>query len=174
MNARQRRQDRRRMVRRAEGIHPDAFPAKCPITGRPYFMTLEHPGLGMVPTYGGPYDSFTIPRAEGEASQPWHERELRSERYDHDAGWWVEGGEPIPLRIIHDEVLQDLQWGPTVPHRLLPKAWQGGLNNDDLRAAFKLKLPSVEPTDRDLSMFALGIETGADGVIGLDGAQQHE
>ena len=82
---------------------------KCPITGRPFFMTLDHPDLGRVPTYGGPYDSYTIPAPEGEPTDQWHERELRSERYDHDAGWWVEGGEPIPLRIVHEDVLFKLQ-----------------------------------------------------------------
>lgn len=39
-------------------------------------------------------------------------------------------------------------------------AWQGGLDNEQLRAAFKRKLPAVEPTDRDLSVFALGVEVG--------------
>ena len=86
-------------------LHPE----KCPVTGRPFFMTLDHPELGDVPTYGGPYDSYTIPAPEGEPTDPWHERELRSERYDHDAGWWVEGGEPIPLRIVHEDVLFKLQ-----------------------------------------------------------------
>lgn len=110
MNARQRRQDRRRITRRAEGIHPDAIPAKCPITGRPYFMTLDHPELGMVPTYGGPYDSYSIPHAEGKASQPWHERELVQHRYDHDAGGWLlDVVETIPLRIIHDDVRDRLE-----------------------------------------------------------------
>ncbi|WP_199740033.1 hypothetical protein [Acidovorax sp. FJL06] len=93
----------------AEGVHKDAYPEKCPITGRPYFMSLDHPELGMVPTYGGPYDSYTIPAPDGEPTDPWHERELRCERYDHDAGWWTEGGEPVPLRIIHEDVLFALE-----------------------------------------------------------------
>lgn len=91
------------------GPSRDLHPEKCPVTGRPFFMTLDHPELGDVPTYGGPYDSYTIPAPEGEPTDPWHERELRSERYDHDAGWWVEGGEPIPLRIVHEDVLFKLQ-----------------------------------------------------------------
>lgn len=92
-------------------LHPE----KCPITGRPFFMTLDHPELGSVPTYGGPYDSYTIPAPEGEPTDPWHERDLRSERYDHDAGWWVEGGEPIPLRIVHEDVLFKLQEDAEAP-----------------------------------------------------------
>lgn len=84
-------------------------PDKCPITQLPFFMWLDHPDLGYVPTYGGPFDSFTIPAIEGEPTDPWHEREFRSERYDHDAGYWVEGGEPIPLLLIHESVLFALQ-----------------------------------------------------------------
>lgn len=38
---------------------------------------------------------------------------------------------------------------------------QAGLSNDDLRAAFESKLPGVNPTERDLSIFALGAEVGA-------------
>jgi hypothetical protein len=40
--------------------------------------------------------------------------------------------------------------------------WQGGMSNDELRAAFKAKLPNAEPSERDLTMFALGVEVGAD------------
>lgn len=81
-------------------------PAKCPITGRPFFMMLEHPELGWVPTYGGPYDSYTIPHPDGNADQPWHERELLVHRYDHDLGGWrMDAVEVIPLRIIHEDVL---------------------------------------------------------------------
>ncbi|HCO9878511.1 TPA: ead/Ea22-like family protein, partial [Escherichia coli] len=34
-------------------------PDICPITGRAFFMWIEHPTLGNVPTYGGPLDSYT-------------------------------------------------------------------------------------------------------------------
>ncbi|MEE1886376.1 hypothetical protein [Pseudomonas carassii] len=37
------------------------YPDECPITGRQFFMWIEHPDDGMVPTYGGPFDSYTIP-----------------------------------------------------------------------------------------------------------------
>lgn len=56
-------------------------PDICPITGRAFFMWIEHPTLGNVPTYGGPLDSYTIPTKDGEFS---------CERYDHDFGGWVE------------------------------------------------------------------------------------
>lgn len=62
--------------------------AKCPITGRAFWGNISHPKLGMVATYGGPWDTFTIPVREADG-------ELRSERYDQDAGHWIEGGELI-------------------------------------------------------------------------------
>lgn len=37
---------------------------------------------------------------------------------------------------------------------------QGGLTNEQLRAAWARKLPGVEPNDRELSAFALGVEVG--------------
>lgn len=91
-----------------EGVHADPYPRKCPITGRPYFMHLQHPEHGLIPTFGGPYDSYSMPYAEGEPTDPWHGRELSVHRYDHDRGHWVED-ESIPLRIIFDEVLWKLQ-----------------------------------------------------------------
>ena len=91
-----------------EGIHLNPYPAKCPITGLPYFMHLEHPEHGFIPTFGGPYDSYSIPHAEGSPDELWHERELVSHRYCHDRGHWVDD-EFIPLRIIHEDVLSELQ-----------------------------------------------------------------
>ncbi|WP_054074782.1 hypothetical protein [Comamonas testosteroni] len=91
-----------------EGVHSDPYPKKCPITGRPYFMHLHHPEHGLIPTFGGPYDSYSMPYAEGEPTDPWHERELSVHRYDHDRGHWVED-ESIPLRIIFEEALLELQ-----------------------------------------------------------------
>lgn len=87
----------------------DGYPAACPITGRPFFMALLHPALGTVPTYGGPYDSYTIPAPEmSDAGAPLHQRELVCERYDHDRGDWV-APEIVPLRIIEDAALIALE-----------------------------------------------------------------
>lgn len=86
-----------------------SFPDKCPITRRPFFMVLEHPELGLVPTYGGPYDSYTIPHMEGQPDQLFHERELACHRYDHDLGSWHADEEGIPLRIVNEDVLNELQ-----------------------------------------------------------------
>lgn len=44
----------------------------------------------------------------------------------------------------------------TKPEALLP----GGMDNKELREAWGRKLPGVEPTDRDLTAFALGVEVG--------------
>ncbi|MES2415149.1 MAG: hypothetical protein V4614_15185 [Pseudomonadota bacterium] len=89
------------------------YPEKCPITRRPFFMVIDHPTMGAVPTYGGPYDSYTIPVMQGESDQQMHQRELDVEHFDHDRGHWVET-ETIPLRVIHDDFLPDDE-PPTVP-----------------------------------------------------------
>jgi hypothetical protein len=90
---------------------PVAYPDKCPITRRDFFMLIEHPTLGLVPTYGGPFDSYTIPHMEGTADQPWHERELICHRFDHDEGYWMDdvmGVETIPMRVISEGALNEL------------------------------------------------------------------
>jgi len=56
-------------------------PDECPITGRKFFMWIEHPDGGMVPTYGGPFVSHTIPTRDGDDG-------FCCERYDHDYGGW--------------------------------------------------------------------------------------
>ncbi|EGV9179122.1 ead/Ea22-like family protein [Salmonella enterica subsp. enterica serovar Stanley] len=70
-------------------------PDVCPITGRKFFMWIEHEKLGYVPTYGGPFDSYTIPTRDSSD-------EYSCERYDHDVGGWVEG-EFIGLYLIDDD-----------------------------------------------------------------------
>lgn len=78
-----------------ERLHVDQpwLPENCPITGRKFFMWLEHPEHGMVPTYGGPFDSFTLAEPDGEGT-------FQCERYDHDAGFWTDAWEWIDLRLI--------------------------------------------------------------------------
>lgn len=76
--------------------YKNVYPEKCPITGRDFFMVLEHPSLGPVATYGGPFDSYTIPEWNR------YDSEFRSERYDHDGGYWVDGGEPYPFFLIDE------------------------------------------------------------------------
>ncbi|WP_241653199.1 hypothetical protein [Pseudomonas alkylphenolica] len=70
-------------------------PDECPITGRKFFMWIEHPDGGMVPTYGGPFDSFTIPTRDGDEG-------FCCERYDHDYGGWRDD-EMVGLKLIDDQ-----------------------------------------------------------------------
>lgn len=43
------------MTATEQSSHSDWAPQACPITGRPFFMWIEHHQTGrMVPTYGGP------------------------------------------------------------------------------------------------------------------------
>ena len=77
-------------------------PEVCPVTGRKFFMWIYHPDLGHVPTYGGPFDSYTIPVADSCG-------ELYCEHFDHDFGGWREG-ESIDLHIVSgDDMCNELE-----------------------------------------------------------------
>ncbi|HHQ7229539.1 TPA: ead/Ea22-like family protein [Salmonella enterica subsp. enterica] len=80
---------------RAASVNSQWKPDVCPVTGRKFFMWIEHETLGYVPTYGGPFDSYTIPTRDSSG-------EFSCERYDHDLGGWV-GGEFIVLYLIDDD-----------------------------------------------------------------------
>ncbi|MGG5965150.1 ead/Ea22-like family protein [Salmonella enterica] len=80
---------------RAANVNNQWKPDVCPVTGRKFFMWIEHETLGYVPTYGGPFDSYTIPTRDSSG-------EFSCERYDHDFGGWVEG-EFIGLYLIDDD-----------------------------------------------------------------------
>ena len=81
----------------AEAVQPWC-PDVCPITGKPFFMWIEHHKTGQsVPTYGGPYDSYTIPVRDDDGS-------FCCERYDHDNGWWVTDElHDVGLQIVSDQ-----------------------------------------------------------------------
>ena len=65
-------------------VHEQPYaPDYCPITGRKFWGNIEHNKLGVVATYGGPFDTYTIPARTNEG-------ELRSERFDQDRGDWVD------------------------------------------------------------------------------------
>ena len=71
-------------------------PDVCPITGRKFFMWITHHDTGDdVPTYGGPFDSYTIPVKNEDGS-------YSCERYDHDFGGWREW-EDVGLTIVDDQ-----------------------------------------------------------------------
>jgi hypothetical protein len=80
---------------KAASVSSQWKPDVCPITGREFFMWIEHPTLGYVPTYGGPFDSYTIPTKGSDG-------EFSCERYDHDFGGWVEGV-CLGLYLIDDD-----------------------------------------------------------------------
>ena len=73
-------------------------PERCPLTGLHLFMWIEHPTDGMVPTYGGPFDSYTIPVRDEDGS-------YCRERYDHDeGGWLIEEREDVGIQVIDDQL----------------------------------------------------------------------
>lgn len=58
---------------------------KCPITGAPFWGNIEHPTLGVLATYGGPFDTYTVPYLKDS-----NDGSLVQERFDHDEGGWVD------------------------------------------------------------------------------------
>lgn len=85
-------------------------PDRCPITQLPFFMWIHHPDLGLVPTYGGPYDSYTIPVVDEipAGGADFHELEFTRHRFDHDEGAWVESEDPC-MRVISDQRLIEFE-----------------------------------------------------------------
>lgn len=92
-------------------------PDRCPITMRPFFMWIEHPDMGMVPTYGGPFDSYTIPTPDNlegtkePGGMEFYDIEFTCARYDHDEGCWREYEDPC-MRVITEQKLMDLNVWP--------------------------------------------------------------
>lgn len=101
-------------------------PDICPITRRPFFMWIEHPEKGWVPTYGGPYDSYTIAEPDADGT-------FFCERYDHDlGGWLVDETVGIGLRLIDDQ-REDHEYGTVEPspnNSPLPMGGWGGCGQD--------------------------------------------
>lgn len=73
-------------------------PDVCPITGRPFFMWITHHETGVkVPTYGGPFDSYTLPVKGSDGS-------FECERYDHDRGGWLTDEiQDVGLTLVDDQ-----------------------------------------------------------------------
>lgn len=63
----------------------------CPITGMKFCRYIDHPERGLVPTYGGPFDAYTIPTLGDDG-------ELRTERYSLESGKWGQGGVRLVLQ----------------------------------------------------------------------------
>lgn len=66
----------------------------CPFTGAKFFMVIEHEGKPLA-TFGGPYDSYTLPERAAEGS--YHRL-----RYCHDRGHWIEW-ESLGADIVTEE-----------------------------------------------------------------------
>ncbi len=69
-------------LRRERDEARQAIPGKCPISGLPFFMVIEQDGK-MLPTYGGPYTSYTVPERD-------KDNNLSRQIFDHDEGHWNE------------------------------------------------------------------------------------
>lgn len=78
------------VVARAQLSERVIAPDRCPLTGLPFFMAIDG-----IATYGGPYDSYTIPTRDDD------ETYTRS-HYDHDEGGWSED-ERIGLTVLSEE-----------------------------------------------------------------------
>ncbi|MCE5988492.1 hypothetical protein LVV83_15780 [Pseudomonas sp. LM20] len=77
-------------------------PDECPITGRKFFMWIERAEGGQVPTYGGPYDSFTLAQRDEQGT-------FWCDRFDHDEDCWTDSIH-IDLRLI-DNQREDFEYG---------------------------------------------------------------
>lgn len=85
------------------------YPDNDPITGDPLFMVIEHPIKGMVPTYGGPFDSYTLAERDPDESTD-DEIHYTRERYDHDEGAWIENViEGLSVVLVSDDRLTTLK-----------------------------------------------------------------
>ncbi|CAM3961623.1 hypothetical protein [Serratia silvae] len=86
-------------LRILKAINQRWCPDVDPITGRKLFMWLNHPDLGYVPTYGGPYDSYTLAERDNAGGFSVH-------RYDHDRGAWVED-ECVCVQVVEEWLPSD-------------------------------------------------------------------
>lgn len=93
LEAREKAERERDERKEREQLLRDALGGPCPITGLRFFMVIQHPSLGWVATYGGPFDSYTTPTRDDDGG--WSR-----ERYDHDEGGWVDGCESIDVGLI--------------------------------------------------------------------------
>lgn len=94
-----------------ESLDKQWRPERCPITQRPFFMWIEHPDDGWVPTYGGPFDSYTIPVAGNlpESGQiEWDEIQMTYHQYDHDEGAWKDWVEHCDILLVQESKLINL------------------------------------------------------------------
>uniref|UniRef100_UPI003CFF22E0 hypothetical protein n=1 Tax=Alcaligenes faecalis TaxID=511 RepID=UPI003CFF22E0 len=126
-------------------------PEKCPITQRPFFMWIEHHKTGeMVPTYGGPYDSYTLAEFDGE--------DFVCERFDHDAGGWlVDCVEGLGVKLVDDQSLvidpNNTRYDEIEAFAAAPVAAQPGLTQqtlDDVMAGIPARDAEIEALRKEI------------------------
>jgi hypothetical protein len=79
-----------------------------------------------------------------------------SKRYAVEGDFWIRKRPSSPVEAASEAPSQ-----PQASERELPPL-QGGMSNDELRAALRAKLPAgAYPEDQWLTPFALGVEVGA-------------
>lgn len=111
-------------------------PSVDPISGSKLFLWLEHPTLGCVPTYGGPYDSFTLTERDENGDFFRH-------RYDHDEGAWVDD------EAVYLEELEELE---VQLAELRGQELNQKLVTDALHVAIALNSAGVNPISFDESV----------------------
>jgi hypothetical protein len=85
-------------------------PDVCPLTGRPFFMWIDGE-----PTYGGPFDSYTIPKRDeiGEYS---------CRQFDHDEGGWNDWEVGLGLIVKTEDDWISIEERALTAERLLAEA----------------------------------------------------
>jgi hypothetical protein len=85
-------------------------PDVCPLTGRPFFMWIDGE-----PTYGGPFDSYTIPKRDeiGEYS---------CRQFDHDEGGWNDWEVGLGLIVKTEDDWISIEDRALTAERLLAEA----------------------------------------------------
>lgn len=111
-------------------------PAKCPITNRPFFMTIQHPTLGFVPTFGGPYDSYTLAERNDDG-------EFFVQKFDHDEGcWYPDEYENLCVLVVDADEYHELKDQLT---SALAKVKELEGERDEARAKIKTVADAIQP-----------------------------
>ncbi|MGD9939122.1 MAG: hypothetical protein AB7T74_04900, partial [Clostridia bacterium] len=84
------------------------YPEYDPITGAPAFMEIDHPKRGLVMTYGGPFDSYTLSERDEDESTA-DEIHFIRERFDHDEGCWVDSLEMLSVVLVSEDHLIQIE-----------------------------------------------------------------
>jgi hypothetical protein len=89
----------------AESALRQCVPDVDPVTGDPFFMFIENGDGKMVPTYGGPFNSYTL--AERESVDDNGICRFLRECYDHDEGAWRDSLESLDMVLVNEDEFPD-------------------------------------------------------------------